>query len=254
MHGVAGNAERFNNLIRHLGLDESIYVILEPKEILTRIEDTAARLIEEIRTVQPHGPYFLAGYSFGGLISFEMAQQLRREGEDVALVALIDCGQPLFRKDRMGVLLSPARFVLYLRRLKELLSDPGSRSTIYSRIRDEVWRLIFFKSPLGGAVRRMSRPDAEPAPPASGMRQAAKIESAMKYQPARFSGRISIFRAEERTVVDKFDRFLGWSGLANQIDVYDVPGDHVSMGDEPYVSVLGGKLRSAIETARQERA
>jgi thioesterase domain-containing protein len=58
----------------------------------------AANYVTEIRRVQPHGPYFLAGHSFGGLVSFEMAQQLVREGERVSFLGLIDTAvhNPLF--------------------------------------------------------------------------------------------------------------------------------------------------------------
>ena len=53
-------------------------------------EAIAALYIKEIRTVQPHGPYFLGGYSFGGVLALEMAQQLRSQGEKIALVAMFD--------------------------------------------------------------------------------------------------------------------------------------------------------------------
>ena len=55
-----------------------------------RSRSMAADYITEIRRVQPHGPYFLAGHSFGGRVSFEMAQQLVREGERVSFLGLID--------------------------------------------------------------------------------------------------------------------------------------------------------------------
>ena len=62
---------------------------------LTRVEDMAALYISEIRRVQPHGPYFLGGYSGGGVIAFEMAQQLRRAGEQTAMLVFIDTFCPV---------------------------------------------------------------------------------------------------------------------------------------------------------------
>ena len=54
------------------------------------VEELAARYITELRTVQAEGPYLVGGLSFGGLVAWEMAQQLSQEGQEVALVALLD--------------------------------------------------------------------------------------------------------------------------------------------------------------------
>ena len=62
---------------------------------LTRIEDMATHYIEALQRVQPKGPYFLGGWSFGGWVAFEMAQQLQKSGEEVALVAVLDTLAPI---------------------------------------------------------------------------------------------------------------------------------------------------------------
>ena len=61
------------------------------------VEATAADYLKEIRNVQPHGPYLLGGYSFGGLLSYEIACELRAIGEEVALLALFDTPNPANR-------------------------------------------------------------------------------------------------------------------------------------------------------------
>jgi len=252
VHGLTGVTPRFKNLVRHLGPGESVYVLREQdvkgeQPILTRIEDMAAQYVREIQAVQPKGPYFLIGYSFGGLISFEMAQQLHRQGHDVPLIAMIDCGQPIFRKDFARVLFSPKILRTYFLRLGELLTDAESRATFRSRIRNELWRLFFLKgrgaAGLNGDFRSLPRTET--------MLQAANINAAVSYKPTAFAGRLSVFRVQERTVVDKFDRYLGWGGLADDgVDVYDVPGNHVSATEEPHVRVLTEKFRLAIRNAR----
>src|SRR5207237_131654 len=60
----------------------------------TRIEEFAAQYVEDIRAVQPQGPYYLSGYCFGGVVAFEMAQQLRLQGHEVALLALFNAAHP----------------------------------------------------------------------------------------------------------------------------------------------------------------
>jgi thioesterase domain-containing protein len=254
VHGLTGISPRFLNLVRHLGPDESVYVLKEQdlnsdQPILTRVEDMTAQYIQEIQKVQPKGPYFVTGYSFGGLIAFEMAQQLCRQGHEVALVGLLDSGQPIYRKDFANIFLSPKVLRTYFLRLGELFTDAESRKTFRSRIKNELWRMFFLKRSAGGAAA--PKGDPRPLPRTETMLQAANIDAAVHYKPTYFSGRLSVFRFEERTVVDKFDRYLGWSGLAENIDVYDVPGNHVTATEEPHVAVLGEKFRLAIQKARE---
>lgn len=250
VHGVAGNVARFQNLLRHLGPGEAIYVLQEQslhgnRPILNRVEDMAAVYIQEMRKVQAAGPYFIAGYSFGGLIAFEIAQQLQHDGHKVPFVALIDAGQPIFRKDFKNVFLSPRTLGMYLRRVRELLMDPASRPTLWSRMRDETWRMLFLK--WGGRIAARS---GQALPRTQGVLEAARIQAGVDYQPVHFAGRLSVFRVAERIIVDKFDRFLGWGGLADDIDVYDVPGGHVTVCEEPNVAVLAEKFKLALEKAR----
>jgi thioesterase domain-containing protein len=217
VHGLGGVTPRFKNLIHHLGPDESVYVLREQdmkglQPILSRIEDMAAQYVGEIQTIQPKGPYFVAGYSLGGLISFEMAQQLHRQGHDVALVALIDSGQPIYRKDFSRVFFSPKMLRKYFLRLGELLIHAETRASFRSRMRNELWRAFFLRRQRAGSSRALPRTET--------MLQAANIQAAVNYNPTPFAGRLSVFRVQERTVVDKFDRYLGWRGLADEgVDV-----------------------------------
>lgn len=95
MHGAGGNVLIYRDLCRNLGPDQPFYG-LQSQGLdsscppLTRVEDMAGLYLKEIRKIQPHGPYFLGGYCGGGTIAYEVAQQLRREGEPVALLALFD--------------------------------------------------------------------------------------------------------------------------------------------------------------------
>src|SRR5207245_6313728 len=95
IHGESGNLLMYRSLARCFGPDQPVYG-LKPQGLdgkhapLTTIEDMAARYIKEIQVIQPAGPYFLAGYCMGGTIAFEMAQQLRWQGQRVDLLALLD--------------------------------------------------------------------------------------------------------------------------------------------------------------------
>ena len=95
MHGAGGNVLIYRDLSQNLGSDQPFYG-LQSQGLdgscppLTTVEDMAALYVREIRRVRPHGPYCLGGYCGGGTIAYEVAQQLRREGEQVALLALFD--------------------------------------------------------------------------------------------------------------------------------------------------------------------
>jgi phthiocerol/phenolphthiocerol synthesis type-I polyketide synthase E len=95
IHGAGGNVLIYRELAERLGPDQPFYglqaVGLDAScPPLTRIEDMAALYTKEIRRKQPHGPYYLGGYCMGGTVAFEVAQQIRAQGEQVALLALFD--------------------------------------------------------------------------------------------------------------------------------------------------------------------
>jgi amino acid adenylation domain-containing protein len=104
MHGGGFNVLIYRSLARHLGPDYPVYGLQarglnrDPNEpihdIAARIEDFASDYIQEIRRIQPHGPYFLVGLSAGGNIAFEMAQQLQAAGEEVAFLGMFDSYGP----------------------------------------------------------------------------------------------------------------------------------------------------------------
>ena len=100
IHAGGGNVLMYRDLARRLGPDQPFYGLqaqgLDGKQPRhKRIEDMAAHYIKEIQTLEPKGPYFLGGSSFGGAVAFEMARQLDAQGQKVALVALFDTAGPV---------------------------------------------------------------------------------------------------------------------------------------------------------------
>jgi len=95
IHGGGGNVLIYRDLSRHLGSDQPFYGVQAQgldgeRPCLTTIEAMASLYVNEIRRVQPHGPYHLGGYCMGGTVAYEMAQQLKAQGEEVVLLALFD--------------------------------------------------------------------------------------------------------------------------------------------------------------------
>jgi acetoacetyl-CoA synthetase len=94
-HGLGGTVMELERLGRLIDTPRPVYAIQAKgvdggDEPLDRVEDMVAYYLTAVRNVQPHGPYFLSGYSFGGLVAMELARHVREEGETVALLAFVD--------------------------------------------------------------------------------------------------------------------------------------------------------------------
>ena len=95
VHGAGGNVLLYRCLAEHLSPDYPVYGLQSQgldgaSHPLATVEEMAARYLREVREVQPKGPYYLGGYCLGGTIAYEMAQLLHRDGEEVALLAMLD--------------------------------------------------------------------------------------------------------------------------------------------------------------------
>src|SRR5262249_55554656 len=112
VHPSGGMVFCYTLLVRYLDPDQPCYGLqmrgLEDGQIpYISIEDMASEYIMALQEVQPHGPYFLGGWSLGGLVAFEMAQQLLRQGQENALLALLDSMAPIPRQQLTGDNINP---------------------------------------------------------------------------------------------------------------------------------------------------
>jgi thioesterase domain-containing protein/acyl carrier protein len=103
VHGWGDQVLIFHALAQHLGPEQPFYGLQAPDQdaegiISSKIKEMAASYVGELRGVQPEGPYFLGGYSVGGVVALEMAQQLLTQGQDVALLAMFDTTHPNYLK------------------------------------------------------------------------------------------------------------------------------------------------------------
>ncbi|MCY7338183.1 MAG: AMP-binding protein, partial [Chamaesiphon sp.] len=101
IHDMSGSVMYYRQLANHLSSDRSCYVIqpqgLDGKEApISSVSEMAANYIREIQKVQSTGPYYLVGYSFGGIIAFEIARQLHTQKQEIGLLAILDSQSPLW--------------------------------------------------------------------------------------------------------------------------------------------------------------
>jgi thioesterase domain-containing protein len=237
VHAMGGLVVGFGPLARHLGSDQPVYGLQAlgidgENRILNRVEDMAAHYVKEVREVQPHGPYYFAGRCFGGWIAYEMAQQLSARGQEVALVALFDTYRVNWSRGSLVRML----FRLPTREI----------------FRFAVQKAHFYGQKLAGALQRLFLLQRFPR----NLRQVRKglRIAARSYVPRPYSGRITLFQADQKSLRDAFDPKSGWGTLAaGTFEVQHVPGDHNSMFAEPQVAILAQRLKACMEQVRENK-
>jgi acyl transferase domain-containing protein/thioesterase domain-containing protein len=240
VHGAGGNVLNFKIISDRLGADQPFYGLqaqgvdgrLQP---LATIEAMSAQYVEAIRSVDANGPYRLAGYSGGGLIAFEMAQQLTQAGSEVALLAMIDTLCPTAMRRKISYLRK-----LWLSRhwsLKYALEWPMRR-------REGRLAQANFAQALGAVA------PGEPLPPELVDFHLYRnfIAAQERYQPQPYDGSMVLFKAAQADMEYlNAGRTLGWEAhVSGGIRLVEVAGSHLSMMSEPGVSQLIDGLREEL--------
>ncbi|MDZ8055525.1 MAG: alpha/beta fold hydrolase [Aulosira sp. ZfuVER01] len=248
IHAVWGNVLMYRDLVRYLHPDQPVYA-LQAKGIdgqqapLTDLSEMAAHYIQEIRQVQPNGPYYIGGYSFGGIIGFEMAQQLQAQGEKIALLAIFDVSSPGYAKPIPN---SDDASFFHLRKLLSL------------NIKDQLtylWERVFWHLQIGKVSMfyrfylryiKRSLPDLRLLEVALANNKAGK-----SYVPSIYPGQVTLFRASQQNVGLDVDLELGWGKLAaGGVELHHVPGTHASHIQEPNIQVLAKKFQACLNRAQ----
>jgi amino acid adenylation domain-containing protein len=257
VHPAGGDVLCFRGLARHLGPGQPVIGLqsrglVEGQEPHCCLPEMAASYIAELRKARPEGPYLLCGWSLGGLVAYEMAQQLRASGARVPLLALFDSVPRLPVPDAREAedeegdtpwLLDIADYVGAMagkplgmtRDELQATADPEER---LRRFTERLAKADLL--PPGGTVehlRRLLRVFR------------ANVRAGRQYVPVPWPGRLTLFRAEEGSGTAS-DPTLGWGALAaGPVDVQGVPGSHLTLLAEPCVQTLAARLRAAIDTA-----
>jgi len=253
MHPHGGNVLIYRDLSRYLGSDQPFYG-LQSQGLdgrcppLTRIEDMAAQYVKEIRTVQPHGPYFLGGYCLGGAIAFEVAQQLRAKGEQIALLALFDtmnCSKlrpPSIWDETYQICQRSAFHVANF-----LSLDSESRAHFFS----EKMNALRSRLPVWGSML-LSRFPINSRETVSESRVLGEIWQAnerayLNYIPQPYPGKVTDFRPLKQ-YRGLHNPDLKWDRLAEGgQEVVVLPVNAPSMLFEPFVKHLAAALRRSMD-------
>jgi thioesterase domain-containing protein/acyl carrier protein len=250
IHAHGGHVLFYRDLAARLDADRPFYAlqargvdgVLEP---LTSFEEMAANYVDEIRAIQPRGPYRLGGDCLGGVIALETAQQLRALGDEVALVAMFDSFHPRYRPYLPTPLYeSLHRTVRIVFNLKSVGQLPKSERVDYLRVKaghtldSARYRSWHWQRQLGR--RHVGAHDALIRT------QAALGDAFDAYEPKPYDGRVALFRSAHQPFGIRKNPTLGWDGLISQLDVYVLPGYFTTGINDPVVRVLAEQLRRCL--------
>ncbi|MFN3876243.1 MAG: thioesterase domain-containing protein, partial [Flavobacteriales bacterium] len=210
--------EASHHLPKHLGATRPFYAFFHQGEDGSRIEHDsveaiAARFIHELKQARPHGPYLLTGYSFGGIVAFEMARQLAAAGEEVPLLAVIDSYSPTLHARAIAADRKPydfAKKAVYRWLVQRALRKGG---------KVPVWLRNFYITDTYD-------------------------KATIAYRPTPWNGRLLVLKAEGSWGPPR----MGWEELAlGGLTVRVLPGDHYSIIQEPNVAQVALTLKQAAE-------
>jgi thioesterase domain-containing protein len=230
VHPLAGLVFPYHELALHLGPDQPVYGLQSigisgEAPPLIQIEAMAEHYLAAIRQVQPEGPYQLAGWSFGGKVALEMAQQLQKRGESVARLAIIDTRiystsfATFWHGSRVFVTSMLPHLWPYISDYLHLPSarfHPGYEET----------KLPSFKSSEFKRLLQVFR---------------ANVRADSRYRPQRYAGRVTLFKTGHP------DSTWGWGDIAaDGVELHQIPGHHMNVLRSPQVQILAEKLSACL--------
>ena len=253
VHGAEGNLLLYRQLVGHLGSEQPVYGLQSQglngdQALADSVEEMASSYIREIVAIQPEGPYLVGGYCLGGLIAFEMAQQLTAAGKEVGLVVMLETYNPNA--------VSPAqnRFAL-LHRLQNAWFHSANLAMIPNTERRKFLRekLDIARIRVGIRLRalayRFQNADLKKIHSIYPHLLVTQVNdrAASRYLPTPYRGRVALIRPK-RFFAGLDGLTLGWNGLIRGgLEVHEVPVNPRGMLVEPFCRTLADLVRKCLD-------
>ena len=253
VHPMGGHAFFYRDISKNLNDNLPIFSFEEPgleenSETLNRVEDMAAYFIEVLRSYKPEGPYLLGGSSFGGVVAYEMAVQLKEQGQKTELLIMLDSPGP---NEIPGEIATDKDVAEYL--AKSILYDKEMPENFENLDTEEKLIYLFDNTPQFAGL----------LPPEMNSDEArhilklmvGKVQAMSAYKLKEYSGRTSYFRAKIRRIpYDPIDPEKPWlKVLTGQLEIFDVEANHITMNYEPQVKTITGHLNSILSELEEHR-
>ncbi len=250
VHPAGGNLFIYKDLIKRIANDQPIYGfealgLQEDNKVELSIEDMASSYLDALLRFKPQGDYQLGGASSGGMVAFEMAQQLRKRGKQVTFLGLFDtpmgCDLPMETNNKQSVI---EYFASLFTEREFLLQELAKIADIEHKV-DWLFAQLKQKQALPDSMaitdwRRLINVFV------------ANINAVLAYKPSLYADQLTFFRAQERRLeYDPQYPELPWLDLAaGGVTVHVVPGDHLSMFAEPHVQQLLTRLSPYLQASK----
>ncbi len=237
IHGVDGELKHLGRMVRHLDASRPVYGILSQALVgdrvaLTSVETLAAYYLRKVREVQPHGPYYLLGFSFGGMIAFEMAKGAYSLGEPVGMLGMLDTW----------------------RMAPPTAADGGPQFKLWRRLQSHVGRVMSvngFSYARDKVVFRSYRTiytllDRIHQPIPRFLQRPIDINwfAGARYVPQHFPGKVTLFQAVASASSERASGSL-WERVAGAgVEIRPVIGSHEDVMEEPNVGRLAREVQN----------
>ena len=210
----------------------------------------AGEYVRVIRSHQPQGPYRVLGYSYGGILGFEIARQLEEQGQAVDFCGVIDTGiEPDLSYRQLGsVAVHLARVTINLPRWIAASCGPGNFRNTMNRANRKL--RYFGRSLLARGKTKYTFEDEFGTKRSHDYRRKVLgciFQSFNDYKPRNYLGRVTLFRAVVRPLFKCLSPDLGWSRIAAHVDVHRVPGDHETILHSAQSDCIGKVIRESAE-------
>jgi amino acid adenylation domain-containing protein len=211
----------------------------EPPAFGTSLSDIARIHLEQLRTIEPDGPYRLAGWSFGGVLAYEMAQQLRTAGSEVNFLGLFDANPVI--DPITGLPMARTPFLDMLDSVVARLDDPSTTDADLAELTSgQTWKQLMGAPIAAGSSSAYLRTVLDTA--------RACMNAAMRYEPRPYPGHVTLFQAagagdaRQAELTDALRRLC-----TGPFTVIPVPGDHWGFIRGEHVTEAAGELDAALE-------
>ena len=257
---LQGSAYRVRHLARCLGADQPVWSFESPllagePNRFTSLDTFVANHLTDLLAAQPEGPYWLGGYSFGGICAYEAARQLRRDGHDVAMLAVVDVGPgyrgPNWREDRVP-----------FRPWFGVETPPPAGASIRAQLAH--YRAMVGRSPAGAARHAMVRSGmyryVDPLRFRLDLREHGRVRPEWRLWYAweehwrlgvkswdrtrGYDGRMDLLWA---SLTGSTDNSMGWSPVVPDLHIHRFDGFHDELLEEVGAPGLAAALRAVID-------
>jgi acetoacetyl-CoA synthetase len=228
VHGAYGDADSHWALVEHLNTPRPVYglagVLNDTNGVMLSLAEIAEADVERLTAAQPTGPLYLAGYSFGGLVAYEMARRFAARGREVAFLGLLDVVPP------QRSLTGPERVAKKAAGALALMVPGLSNKTL--------------KQAVTGAFRDYALPADERA-----LQDATGSYESHRWGP--YAGRVTYFRATR--CIPVFGHLMHtWRRVAPDMEIIDVPCTHHDMMGAERAPALGRAMSAALARCESE--